>query len=129
MAATVKVTGPFFDGRAAAAMVDYMAEVERVVADAGIDNLRDGTSVFRYEGGKRTSWAPWRSRLESKRQTIGIRVMNPAIYTPWLEGTSRMNQLTSFKGYHLFRNAAQDLNLRAVEIAGRVFRAFAGRMQ
>ena len=46
----------------------------------------------------------------------GIIHDSKVIYGPWLEGTSRRNQTTRFKGYAMFRNATQGLQ----EIAPRL---------
>lgn len=42
------------------------------------------------------------------------------VYGPWLEGTSRRNSTTRFKGYFSFRRARQTVQLRASDIAGHV---------
>lgn len=41
------------------------------------------------------------------------------IYGPWLEGTSSRNETTRFKGYAMFRNAAQQLQREAVDIGNK----------
>jgi hypothetical protein len=51
------------------------------------------------------------------------RIPAPAIrgvtWGPWLEGTSRRNQSTRFKGYHLFRKTRQELQRQAPGIGQR----------
>jgi hypothetical protein len=42
-----------------------------------------------------------------------------ATYGPWLEGTGSRNETTRFKGYHGFRQAGQELDRQAKEIADR----------
>jgi hypothetical protein len=42
------------------------------------------------------------------------------VYGPWLEGVSRRNATTRFKGYHSFRLACQTVQARAAGIADRV---------
>lgn len=37
---------------------------------------------------------------------------NNVVYGPWLEGVSRRNKQTRFKGYQMFRNAQQKVNRR-----------------
>ncbi len=50
------------------------------------------------------------------------------IYGPWLEGVSRRNATTRFKGYASFRRARQELERRAPEIAERTMRRFIDRL-
>lgn len=56
------------------------------------------------------------------RRDVEDRVIHDSgvVYGAWLEGVSERNQTTRFKGYHTFRDIAQDLQRRAPDIADRV---------
>lgn len=43
-----------------------------------------------------------------------------SVYGPWLEGTGSRNQTTRFKGYHIMRDAAAQLQRKAKGIMGAV---------
>src|SRR5258708_18660687 len=51
-------------------------------------------------------------RYQSELQTSNlayndIRISDPVVYGPWLEGSSDRNRSTRFKGYRLWRKTAQ----------------------
>ena len=50
------------------------------------------------------------------------------VYGPWLEGVSRRNQTTRFKGYHSFRRATQAVLPKVVALANHVLPPFLRRM-
>lgn len=51
------------------------------------------------------------------------------IYGPWLEGTSRRNSTTRFKGYASFRKAFQETERQAPAVLARVVQRNLGRIQ
>jgi hypothetical protein len=51
------------------------------------------------------------------------------VYGPWLEGTSRRNQSTRFKGYQSFRKAYDDVVQKAPAIVTRTIRAHLGALK
>jgi hypothetical protein len=55
--------------------------------------------------------------VTSTLQYGDILVHDPVVYGPWLEGTSKRNRSTRFKGYHLWRLTRQRVQERAPEIA------------
>ena len=46
------------------------------------------------------------------------------IYGPWLEGVGSRNAVTRFKGYHVWRNVRQDLQIEARAIAKKTVTEF-----
>lgn len=57
------------------------------------------------------------------------RVFSDLVYAPWLEGTSKRNQSTRFKGYHTFRLITAEFRAgRAAEVARPVVAEHVGRM-
>ncbi|HKH19538.1 MAG TPA: hypothetical protein VKB53_01275, partial [Gammaproteobacteria bacterium] len=51
------------------------------------------------------------------------------VYGPWLEGTSRRNRATRFKGYAAQRRARREVDRESVHIAERVISANIGRLE
>jgi hypothetical protein len=52
-----------------------------------------------------------------------------ATYGPWLEGTGSRNETTKFKGYHGFRQAAQETSQAAGRLAADAFGPYAREME
>lgn len=121
---TVKTTGPIFDGRARAAVDDFLDAAEVEVADEGANDIRQQLgSVLKNPTGF------YESQIQTERQRNDTMVTDGGvIYGPWLEGTSSRNQTTRFKGYRTFRLIAQRLQGKADDIAGRILPQFVRRM-
>lgn len=121
--AEVRTAGPLFDGRATAALDDYVEAAERAVSAEGVAEVRRVlASVLKNPTGF----------YESQIRTDHIRgdhVVDDSgvIYGPWLEGVTSANQTTRFKGYHHFRRATQQVQSRAQRIAERVLPPFLRR--
>ena len=99
---TVERAGPLFDGRAEMALQDFIRGVVTDVSKVADDMLHSEFRRFKHPTGHfasqltRVATGPYQQILP-----------DPVIYGPWLEGTSRRNESTRFKGYHMFRRAAQ----------------------
>jgi hypothetical protein len=112
------VVGPLSNGEAVKALSDWSESVAAALGKEGVDLLRafpmDKTG--RAHGG-------FQSNLNVVQQGSTARIKGPMIsgvtWSPWLEGTSRRNSSTRFKGYHLFRKTRQELQRRAPEIGQR----------
>jgi len=102
----VQIHGPVFDGRAEHAL--------GAAADAAGD--RAGAYVRDELGRIVDTEAPESTGYYSSRLTIQRAADTTIItdrglaYGAWLEGTSRRNDHTRFKGHHHFRRVVQDLN-------------------
>lgn len=71
-----------------------------VVAGHGVTVVRDQFVVFKHPTGY------YESRTVADVRSEPFKVWDSdVIYGPWLEGTSRRNATTRFKGYHSFRKA------------------------
>lgn len=115
----VRMTGPLFDGRADRA-VDAMArEAADEVAKRGVLAVR---SIVDREA--RQSTGRFASRVLADRASGDrVRIHTPGlVYGPWIEGVSRRNQISSFKGHKPFRRARQELDTQAAGIAADVIR-------
>lgn len=113
----VTFTGPLFDGRAELALERAVDEAEFAVAERGVQMVRDivGQRAAHPTG-------HFTSRVVADRLS-GDRVVAHApglAYGPWLTGTARRNQISSFKGFDMYRRARQELDGQAVEIADAV---------
>ncbi len=124
MAGQLKVTieadvaGPLSDGRAGQALQDWASATARALGDEGADMLRafPMNKTGRARGG-------FQANLRVLQQGPEARIPAPAIrgvtWGPWLEGVTRRNESTGFRGYHLFRKTRQELQRRAPEIGQR----------
>lgn len=116
--------GALFDGSAPMLLRRYADDVEREVAEYGLNlvhfhlaaNLKHPTGYYqshvqiRYEGG------------DPNISDGGV------VYGPWLEGVgSRNSPVTRFKGYRVFRTVGQIVDRDAGRIADRVWDRYVGR--
>lgn len=104
--ATTKVTltGPLFDGSAAAAAKDFTGSIGGEIAEIGRDWVRLDTDRM-TRSGRNTGAAAGGVELAggNGRYVISGGIRKGEYSWPWLEGTSRRNQSTGFKGYGTFR--------------------------
>jgi hypothetical protein len=127
---TLKVTveafasGPIADGTAHDAVIEWIDESKKQVADYAVRQLRavrmdkTGRGTGRYQSEIRTSVLSYNDLL----------VNNPVVYGPWLEGTSKRNSSTRFKGYRLWRQAKQATQAQATEITEDLLPRYAERI-
>lgn len=107
--------GPIFNGTADPIIRAYCNDAEKAVADEGVTMVRQYLhGVLRHPTGY------YASHIQTDR-LAGDQVINDGnvVYGPWLEGTSRRNHTTRFRGYRTFRLTTQRLKARAVGIAER----------
>jgi hypothetical protein len=122
--ATVHVSGPIFDGRAQAALVDLQREIATDVAAQGYSNVMANLNASikhptpYYETQITVDDIPNGRRIHDRR----------VVYGPWLEGVgSRNAPVTRFRGYFSFRRAAAKLQGQAQAIAENTVARFKGR--
>lgn len=116
--------GPLFDGTADRVLAAYCDDVERAIADEGVNMVRQTIAAHaRHRTGN------YEAHVHTDR-AAGDQVVNDGgiVYGPWLEGTSHRNTTTRFKGYHAFRLTGQRLSERAVGIAERELPRYLGRI-
>src|SRR5260221_8971813 len=100
----VQPLGPLADGSAPAIVHAWADEVKRDIAQEGVNRLRgfrmnkSGRATGRYQSELQTSTLAYND----------IRISDPVVYGPWLEGSSNRNRSTRFRGYRLWR---EPLNL------------------
>lgn len=115
----VTTEGPLFDGRAQKAMTEIVADVAKEVGTAGQDMVLAGLGATLVN-----PTGAYEERITLYANAGQARVHDQmAVYGAWLEGVgSRNAPVTRFDGYHNFRNATQQLDGFATEIAERVVR-------
>ncbi len=90
-----------------------MDETKRKVADLGVKEL-DAITMDRTGRGT----GHYQSMIQTHLLAYNdIRIDDPVVYGPWLEGVSKRNESTSFKGYHLWRRTRLRLRKTFQEVA------------
>jgi hypothetical protein len=128
-----RTEGPMANGEAEKAAQDWATNTTQAIADEGVRQLREwkwdrGGGQGRDTSGRFTRRASGRARggFEAALKTTRVsptlvRIAGPqqrgVAWSPWLEGTSKRNDSTGFKGYHLFRTTRTQLNKMAPDIA------------
>jgi hypothetical protein len=108
MVSYVVVHGPLWDGEADAAVTRWLEVTRKKVADEGVLMLKafpmDKTGRARGNFEERVHRVT-RGDVEAipGPQESGV------VWSPWLEGTTRRNVSTRFKGYGLFRKTRMQL--------------------
>ncbi len=112
---TVQAHGPLTDGRAPQIIHDWLDQVKQDIADEGVALLRQ---VRMDKSGRGTG------RYQSEITTKTVVPYNDVLIYgaefwpgPWLEGVTRRNESTRFKGYRLWRNTKDKLQEMAPGIA------------
>jgi len=128
---SVKESGPFFERRDSimnAAIKDTVQNIVEVgeqrlsqilrpgggITSFSQTSLSQASGVFKSvgEAGKQASTGNYRRNVHGevrsyfflRQQSFGRIHDSGVVYGPWLEGTSRRNNTTRFKGYRSFRN-------------------------
>jgi hypothetical protein len=107
MSDSVRVSGPFFDGRAQAQVSQMMQELVRQTSNVGENQVHRGQGLaFRHPTGRYASSI----RVQYLGSTSASITDGGMVYGPWLEGVGSRNRTTRFKGYHIMRTVTQLLN-------------------
>ena len=114
---TVTISGPFFTQDVHGAVRDAVHEVVREVSEYGAEAVKDQL----YPGHGVLS-GKFRSSISGQvtQSRHGLVFARDAIKGPWLEGTSRRNQTTRFKGYAMFRRGRDRADREAQKIADKI---------
>lgn len=120
----IVISGPLFNGEAAAAVQDFCDALEYELGDEGVRLIHEHLrTVLRHPTGNYDRHI--RDRSTTRGQAITDSRM---VYGPWLEGTGERNRSTRFKGYSTFRIAAGQLDRQAVYYAERIATPYVHRM-
>lgn len=122
------VTGPLADGRAIDAAEKWAERTSQALGDEAVRMLRDfpmnksGRARGGFEGALRVE-----RRSPSETRVAGPQERGVA-WAPWLEGTSKRNESTKFRGYHLFAKTRAELEKKAQEIGQKQLDELLGEM-
>lgn len=121
---SIKKTGPFLAGQFEKTMPGVIKAIDEAGAEYGLKTLNEYMDKsFMHPTGH------YQSHLHVAQDDLGTRVDDDGvIYGPWLEGVSRRNSRSRFKGYAAFRKTAQQLRIHVIEIANRAVEEFVRRM-
>ncbi len=115
--ADCRVSGPLANGDAEKAAEEWATNTTRAIADKGVELLKafpmDKTG--RSRGG--FAGALQATRVSPTQTRIAGPTERGVTWAPWLEGTSKRNDSTSFGGYGLFRKTRLQLQKMAPDIA------------
>lgn len=105
--------GPILDGSANRLLDNAMPMMERRIAQEGLRMIHQRLGhVLKHPTGY------YESRVMIDNSSASPMVTDSGvIYGPWLEGVSRRNTTTRFKGYHTFRMVAQELDSKKLIFA------------
>lgn len=94
-----------------------------VVTGHGVTVVRDRYSVFKNPTGY------YESRTVAKVSGDPFMVWDSdVVYGPWLEGVSRRNATTRFKGYHSFRRATGQIQRDVPRVVAPVLNRLVGQL-
>jgi len=102
---SVERYGPVFDGRAEIAVLEFERAVTREAAEIGRDWIRIAAMGMDKSGRGGTGAAAagvLLNPIPGGWRIFGAMVKG-TVWWPWLEGTSKRNASTGFKGYDAFR--------------------------
>lgn len=126
MSVEVGLTGPLFDGRAEAAVEAFANDVEERVAEAVVQDVR-----LTLDREARNPTGRYRNSVRAERNGGGWSATDGGRlrYGTWLEGTSRRNRSTGFRGFHAFELAQAEAERQVNRIAEQAFPVHKRRME
>jgi hypothetical protein len=120
----VSIVGPVFDGMAQAAMASMIDEMQYHVAAQGLANVQ-----MLLDRSIQHPTPYYETQVTVQRLADDWVVHDRGIvYGPWLEGTSRRNATTRFRGYHSFRRATEQLRGRIPQLIAPILNRWLGRI-
>lgn len=118
-------SGPIFDGQARAVIDRIRAQAREEIAKEAANDVR---AVIGHDARRRTGHYEGQVVTDLARRDVAI-VKDLTRYGPWLEGVSKRNRDTRFRGYQQYARVTQDLRRgKAAEIAERVLREHLGAL-
>lgn len=126
----VTMTGPLWDGQAQAAAREWGQATVLEVGAQGTAIIKSKAARMNKSGRGTTGAAAGHVTMDPAGNGVLIQGRSEAGVTwwPWLEGTSKRNQSTSFGGYHTFRRTRLILAKRWRRIAQERLAQFIGQM-
>lgn len=126
----VVLSGPLFSGEAASAAADFANSLAGEVADIAKTWIMLDTERMDKSGRGGTGAAAGGVQLTGGggRYTITGGIREGVYAWPWLEGTSKRNESTKFRGYHTFRRTRLRLRKQISPLAEMRLAAYIDRM-
>ena len=111
---TVKIKGPLFDGAPSDVVRAALEDVTESVAHQGSSIIKAKAQKFNKSGRGGTGAAANSVTYRTKSLTAIVEGKSEkgVVWWPWLEGTSKRNESTRFRGYHAFRLATNIMRKR-----------------
>jgi hypothetical protein len=127
---TVDISGPVFNGAADAVAKEVAEATARDLGHEGTWQIKARALMMNKSGRGGTGRAAAGVLLydHGARQVIYGEMVEGQVWWPWLEGISKRNRSTSFKGYWTFRNTARRLRRAAPNVLQRNLDARIGEM-
>lgn len=122
---TVSFSGPLFDGTAGRQLRAGADAAEQEVAVAARDAVRD---VIRQRARSRTGYYESRVRVENAGEGAVVDASG-LVYDDWLQGTSRRNATSSFKGYQQWDRARVEVDAKATAIVQKALAPYIEKMR
>lgn len=125
----IVLTGPLFDGSAAAAAKDFTTSIAGETALIGRDWVKLDTERM-TKSGRSTGAASGGVELAGGNGAWTIKggVREREYSWPWLEGTSQRNTSTGFKGYGTFRRTTLRMRKQVTPFAQLRLEEYLNRM-
>ena len=126
----IKLSGPLFDGQADEAAADFLKSLVREVAEIGVDWIKLETYKMDKSGRGGTGAAAGGVQLTGAgtSYTISGGVREGEYNWPWLEGTSKRNVGSEFKGYKTFRRTRLRMRKQVTPYAQELLTGYLARM-
>lgn len=118
----ISLAGPIFESTLPGELDQLSWSITDAIGDQGVIEVQ-----VELDANLRHPTGYYRKHIQYRRQDgYGLVDDDKVIYGPWLEGVSRRNETTRFKGYANFRRATQALEAKATEIAESKIEALLG---
>jgi hypothetical protein len=121
----VDLSGPLFDGRWQRGMDQMVEEAQGEIAQQALERVQ----YFLDRSIKHPTPYYETQIIRQRRNDLEVVHDRGIVYGPWLEGTSRRNQSTRFKGYAAFRRAREAVAQLAPGIIQQVVARHLGRLR
>ena len=120
-----ETAGAIMNGQGENVIAEFMDEWAQTMGDVAVTELQMVSwGTFMRPTGN------WARHIQTDIRGDDVVVHDSRlVYGPWLEGTSRRNRSTHFKGYSLFRKRAQALEARAEQIGQSIADGYIRRLE
>jgi hypothetical protein len=123
------MTGPLFNGQAAVAAAEFTEAFAAELAEVARDWIKLDTQRMTRSGSDTGAAAAGVKLSGEGADWVVSGGVHKGVYAwPWLEGTSRRNQSTAFRGYHTFRRTRLRMRTQVNALAELRMQPYLARM-